>query len=69
MQKSAVWISKEFCEDFESKSGSEVFGLSTRQAPQGLMVQMGIYSVYSTFLGNFHFPILTVFNASKLRQI
>jgi hypothetical protein len=42
VQEGTVWIFEEFCKDFESKSGSKLFGLSTKRAPQGLMVQMGI---------------------------
>jgi hypothetical protein len=42
VQESAVWIFEEFREDSESKSGSKLLGLSTRQTPSRIVVQMGI---------------------------
>lgn len=45
VQESAVWIFEEFREDSESKSRSKLLGLSARQTPPRIVVQMGIYNV------------------------
>ena len=45
VQESAVWIFEEFRKDIELKSGSNLFGLSTRQTPSRIVVQMGIHTV------------------------